>query len=85
MQQPTVDPFILKIFEGRSSIVNCKAIPSDISWDEKQEQARVARERKRYVFNMLRNKVDVLVVMVLQMVLTCFRNVTVFAVQCAIG
>ena len=22
--------------------------PNDISWDEKQEQARVARERKRY-------------------------------------
>ena len=41
----TVDPFILKAFAEPE--VSPKAIPIDISWDEKQEQARVARERKR--------------------------------------
>ena len=44
---PNVDPFITKVFMGVS--ISPKAIPTDISWDEKQEQARVARERKRYV------------------------------------
>ena len=45
---PSVDPFITKVFMGLSIIP--KAIPNEISWDEKQEQARVARERKRYLY-----------------------------------
>ena len=40
-----VDPFISRLFEGPE--ITCNAVPQDISWDEKQEQARVARERKR--------------------------------------
>ena len=47
MQVLSVDPFITKVVMGLS--VSPKAIPTEISWDEKQEQARVARERKRYV------------------------------------
>ena len=47
MQVLSVDPFITKVVMGLP--VSPKAIPTEISWDEKQEQARVARERKRYV------------------------------------
>ena len=41
-----VDPFIASLFELPS--VRPKMYPVDMSWDEKQEEARIARERKRY-------------------------------------
>ena len=42
----SVDPFILELFEYSQVIP--KLFPPDLSWDEKQEQARIARERKKY-------------------------------------
>jgi hypothetical protein len=41
-----VDPFIVSLFVLPA--LSPKVIFDDISWDDKQEQARVARERKRY-------------------------------------
>ena len=43
---PKVDPFISGLFERPK--INIKSLPVDKSWDEKQEEARVAIERKRY-------------------------------------
>ena len=41
-----VDPFIASLFDLPQ--VSPKMFPTETSWDEKQEEARIARERKRY-------------------------------------
>lgn len=41
-----VDPFIEELFDLPA--VQSKVFPTDMSWDEKQEQARIANERKKY-------------------------------------
>ncbi len=43
---PKVDPFVLSLFHMTPVVP--KVFAPEISWDEMQEQARVARERKRY-------------------------------------
>ena len=43
---PKVDPFVLSLFQSPNLVP--KVFAPEMSWDEKQEQARVARERKRY-------------------------------------
>ena len=43
---PKLDPFVLHLFQMPP--VTPKVYASEISWDEMQEMARVARERKRY-------------------------------------
>ena len=41
-----IDPFIVSLFE--LPLICPKMYPTETSWDEKQEEARIARERKRY-------------------------------------
>jgi len=41
-----VDPFIATLFDLPA--IKPNLFPEDKSWDEKQEEARIARERKRY-------------------------------------
>ena len=40
------DPFVASLFDLPA--VSPFPYPAEMSWDEKQEQARIARERKRY-------------------------------------
>lgn len=41
-----IDPFVASLFDLPA--VSPFPYPAEMSWDEKQEQARIARERKRY-------------------------------------
>ena len=41
-----MDPFIATLFDLPA--IKPNLFPEDKSWDEKQEEARIARERKRY-------------------------------------